>query len=184
MRDRRSFTQFARDGQQTWRCRWVQLELHRCRACGESFWLCALCAKRGYAFCGGDCGDAHRRQQAAVARRTYQQSPEGRADHRDRQREFRARRRIQRQRSVMDQSSENLPTETIVAAASLDADAMEHPAKTAPKRHHDGLPSSTTNIQAPAKVHVAKDQGAAPCCRVCNRQVNWSRAGPYGGRYA
>lgn len=73
-----------------------------CRAvgCGVMFFVCRSCY-RGHAYCCEACRQKARRQQLRAANRRHQQSPEGRSDHRDRQRDYR-----QRARScVTDQSS-------------------------------------------------------------------------------
>jgi hypothetical protein len=74
-----------------------------CRAadCGVMFFICRPCY-RGQAYCSDKCRRAARRQQRQKANRRYQQDPEVRQDHRDRQREYRRRRRVSR---VTDQSS-------------------------------------------------------------------------------
>ena len=64
------------------------------------FWICRSC-DRGQQYCSERCRQKSRRQQRREANRRHQQSPEGRMDHRDRQREWR-RRRCSR---VTDQSS-------------------------------------------------------------------------------
>lgn len=68
--------------------------------CGAVFYLCPHC-DRGQRYCSSRCREKSRRLQRRAANRRYQQSPEGRADHRDRQREYRKRQRA----GVTDQSS-------------------------------------------------------------------------------
>lgn len=74
-----------------------------CRSvdCGEMFYVCRPCY-RGQAYCSDECRRETRRQQRQKANRRYQQDPEVRQDHRDRQREHRKRLRESR---VTDQSS-------------------------------------------------------------------------------
>ena len=74
-------------------CRWVE--------CGEMFFICRPCY-RGQAYCSDECRRKTRRQQRQKANRRYQQDPEVRRDHRDRQREHRKRLLESR---VTDQSS-------------------------------------------------------------------------------
>lgn len=64
------------------------------------FYLCRYC-DRGQQYCSPRCREKSRRLQRREANRRHQQSPEGRADHRDRQREYRERQRAR----VTDQSS-------------------------------------------------------------------------------
>jgi hypothetical protein len=73
----------------------VVLRQRVCRTggCGQVFWICRHC-DRGQHYCSMLCRQQARRQQRRLANRRYQQTPYGRDDHRDRQREYR-RRRIQ-----------------------------------------------------------------------------------------
>ena len=64
-----------------------------CRGCRDLFFVCRPC-DRGQRYCSEECRVPVRRAQMSVARLRHQQSPEGRADHRDHQRAFRARRRV------------------------------------------------------------------------------------------
>ena len=74
-----------------------------CRAdgCGALFWICRCC-DRGQRYCSCRCRSKARRKQRRDANRRHQQSPEGRLDHRDRQRAYRRRRALAR---VTDQGS-------------------------------------------------------------------------------
>ena len=56
------------------------------------FYLCRRC-DRGQRYCSPRCREKALRRQRREANRRHQQSPEGRADHRDRQREYRKRHR-------------------------------------------------------------------------------------------
>ena len=60
------------------------------RVCGVMFYICSSCY-RGQVYCGDECRRRMRRQQMRVANRKHQDSPEGRLDHRDRQRAYRER---------------------------------------------------------------------------------------------
>lgn len=82
----------------------VILRQRFCRAsnCGRVFWICHQC-DRGQHYCSLGCRLEACRQQHRLANRRYQQSPEGRQDHRDRQREYR--RRHPRSARVTDVSS-------------------------------------------------------------------------------
>ena len=68
--------------------------------CGAVFWICRHC-DRGHRYCSDRCRQKTRRQQGRDANRRHQKSPEGRLDHRDRQRVYRERCR----RRVTDQPS-------------------------------------------------------------------------------
>ena len=65
------------------------------------FCLCRSC-DRGQRYCSPECSILARREQRRRANRRHQHSPEGRLDHRDRQREYRKR---CAQRRVTDTSS-------------------------------------------------------------------------------
>jgi hypothetical protein len=54
------------------------------------FYVCRRC-DRGQQYCSERCRGKARRAQRRAANRRHQQSPEGRLDHRDRQREYRSR---------------------------------------------------------------------------------------------
>src|SRR6267378_601223 len=84
----------------------VVLRQRVCRAsgCGQVFWICRHC-DRGQHYCSHLCRQQTRRQQHRLANRRHQQSPEGRQDHRDRQRAYRRRHSAPR---VTDVSSPTL----------------------------------------------------------------------------
>lgn len=65
------------------------------------FFICGPCY-RGQVYCSGECRRRSRQEQRRKANRRYQQDPEVRQDHRDRQREYRKQLRDGR---VTDQSS-------------------------------------------------------------------------------
>jgi len=81
----------------------VVLRQRVCRGqgCQTVFWICTHC-DRGQRYCSPACRTEARRRQHRAANRRYQQSPEGRLDHRDRQQHYRERRCRPR---VTDQSS-------------------------------------------------------------------------------
>ena len=76
--------------------------------CGALFFICPHC-DRGQRYCSLACRLRSRLAQLRAARRRHQQSPEGRLDHRDRQRAFRKRKAeppsASAEKSVMDQGS-------------------------------------------------------------------------------
>jgi hypothetical protein len=78
-----------------------------CGYCGETFVVCRHCAgNRKY--CSKRCAKLVRAEQQRLARKCHQESPEGRLDHRDRNRSYRARRRERERKRVMDTTSEEL----------------------------------------------------------------------------
>jgi hypothetical protein len=72
-----------------------------CRGCNAVFCICRSC-DRGQRYCSPSCRLPAIRDQRRRANRRHQHSPEGRLDHRDRQREYRKR---CAQRRVTDTSS-------------------------------------------------------------------------------
>jgi hypothetical protein len=92
-------------------------------ACHTVFYICGHC-DRGQRYCSTACRQHARLHQRRCANSRHQQSPEGRLDHRDRQRDYRCRRR-QVQAGVTDQGSLS-----ITSPASFDcgpADPQEIP---------------------------------------------------------
>jgi len=71
-----------------------------CFGCQAVFWICHHC-DRGHRYCSLACRTQARLQQHRRANCRYQRSPEGRLDHRDRQRAYRCRQR----KSVTDPGS-------------------------------------------------------------------------------
>ena len=69
------------------------LRQRTCRQCSRLFAICAAC-DRGHAYCTSPCRTAGRRRCVRAANARHQRSLEGRLDHRDRQRAYRARRRV------------------------------------------------------------------------------------------
>ena len=61
--------------------------------CGVTFYICGCCY-RGQVYCGDECRKRAELQQHRHSNRKHQDSPEGRLDHRDRQRTYRARLRL------------------------------------------------------------------------------------------
>ena len=65
------------------------LRLRACQWCWQPFVLCRAC-DRGHVYCSLPCRHASRVRSLRAAGRRHQQSPEGRLDHRDHQRAYRA----------------------------------------------------------------------------------------------
>ena len=68
----------------------VVFRQRRCRACDAVFVICRPC-DRGQRYCSAECRVPALREQRRRANRRHQHSPEGRLDHRDRQRQYRQR---------------------------------------------------------------------------------------------
>ena len=73
---------------------WRQL-FCRGSGCGLMFYICGSCY-RGQIYCGEECRRRMRRQQRWCANRRYEQDPEVRGDHCQRQRKYRDRCRLRR----------------------------------------------------------------------------------------
>lgn len=123
----------------------------RAKGCGTLFWICRHC-DRGHRYCSDRCRGKSRREQRRAANRRHQQSPEGRLDHRDRQRAYRQRRaraRVTDQGSGRDFSSDN------VLSPGLNAQKNE-------EEH-----TVTDHRAVYALVHRQSEQAS---CIVCGRQ--------------
>jgi hypothetical protein len=66
------------------------LRQRTCRRCNRLFAICISC-DRGHAYCSPACREAARSASVRAARQRHRRSPEGRLDHRDHQRAYRAR---------------------------------------------------------------------------------------------
>ena len=91
----------------------VILRQRVCR-CGTTFCICRSC-DRGQRYCSEHCRQKARREQRREANRRYQQSLEGRLDHRERQQLYRQQLRSGRvtdQGSLQRESSVRMPRET------------------------------------------------------------------------
>ena len=78
----------------------VVLRQRVCVGCRAVFWICQHC-DRGHRYCSAECRAPARLEQRRRANCRHQRSPEGRLDHRDRQREYRRRKPLR----VTDQGS-------------------------------------------------------------------------------
>lgn len=118
--------------------------------CGAVFYLCRHC-DRGQRYCSPRCREKALRLQRRQANRRHQQDPDGRADHRDRQREYRRRLKAR----VTDKSSLRASpcVNLTVPPASEPVEAMPAP---------DPRPSSGAAIPAGWVV-----------CQICGRRGRW-----------
>jgi len=118
--------------------------------CRVTFFLCPHC-DRGQRYCSVECRNQARLRQRRSANRRHQQSPEGRLDHRDRQRAYRRRRT---QASVTDQGSLLIIPSSSSECGQVDATPVNVP----PKSRDAALPR-----------WPEKRPGVWLCCRVCGR---------------
>lgn len=92
--------------------------LRSCALCAELFCICRR-HDRGHAYCSASCRNGGRQRSVRRARATYQRSPEGSADQRDRMRFW----RLQARSRVMDQGSEKLAQSGFVVASAHASDS-------------------------------------------------------------
>ena len=78
----------------------VPLFRRACLRCGAVFGVCRSCF-RGQRYCSDSCRKQARAEKHGASNRKHQRSPEGRDNHRDRQRDYRKR---LKDRGVTDQS--------------------------------------------------------------------------------
>ena len=117
--------------------------------CQATFFLCPQC-DHGQRYCSLQCRGQARLNQRRSANRRHQQSPEGRLDHRDRQREYRSR-HAQR---VTDQGSLLILSPSSSPCGPIDAIATD-------------VPPKSGNARFPQ--WPEKRPGVWLCCRVCGR---------------
>jgi len=120
------------------------------RECHAVFYLCSRC-DHGQRYCSLACRRRARLHQHRHANRRYQNSPEGRDDHRDRQREYRQRRAQSR---VTDQGSILIAFPASSECGKVEATLTDTP-----------LRSSSTELPR----WPEKRPGVWLCCRVCGR---------------
>lgn len=166
------------------RCGWGE--------CGAIFHVCRRC-DRGQRYCSSACRVAARGRCLREARQRHQQSREGRQDHADRQRDYRA-----RMRSVTEHGPRNLPTNSKVCArADMDAAAKEHehaeavdgriagsgsdPRDRAARQRNDSEGASRQRPKPPLRAAMAARSGGSvagdggPRCAFCGQWGRWSR---------
>ena len=118
--------------------------------CGAVFYLCHHC-DRGQRYCSSRCREKSRRLQRREANRRHQHSPEGRLDHRDRQRSYRRRLKAR----VTDQSSPRASPHV-----NLRVPPAREPVEAAPA---PGLRPSPG----------AEDPSGWVVCQICGRRGRW-----------
>lgn len=150
-----------------------------CGMCGRDFLTCAPCG-RVRRYCSGECGIRALREARRRARRTHQASEEGQLDHRDRQREYRARRRTR----VADNSAGDLAVASILcrddALHHHDHDPGDRYDNTSPRSagvgRDDDRETRSADVGAPPRAaHDARGPGVVvpeppPCCAFCGKR--------------
>jgi hypothetical protein len=151
-----------------------------CARCRAVFYVCRQC-DRGQIYCNFKCRRLAVIVQKRRARARHQSTPEGRLDHRDRQRAFRARQRERPEPSVTDGGSGEI---RVLVTSPLAAQA---PAAT----------TVATLVGPEVNVHVTQQetpkvstsaQAGTVCCAFCHRKSLYIRHGYLqhhvrGGRY-
>ena len=119
--------------------------------CQAVFWICPHC-DRGQRYCSPTCRAAARLQQRRCANCRHQRSPEGRLDHRDRQRAYR--RRLLLRARVTDQGSLSISSPASSLGEPVAAILAELPNRS---RAHSlpGWPDQRPGVRL--------------CCRICGR---------------
>jgi hypothetical protein len=142
------------------------LRTERCSLCAGLFMICRACY-RGQTHCNAACREQRRKVQTRTAHARHQQSAEGRADHRDRNRECRLRKRSAALASVMDHGSQKVaptakislpasPTESIPDASAVDGRDSHDNAVTTPGNHLD--PATTFRCVVCHRIGVVVSQ--------------------------
>jgi len=144
------------------------LLMRACRLCRQLFFLCPAC-DRGHAYCSLPCRREGRARSVRAAGRRHQQSPEGRLDHRDRQRAYRARCRWR----VTHQTSPTPTSYGILSPAALPPSAPGGTGS-APEGRTDAPPDPVSESGDPAAT-------PAPCCCRCGRAGSFVRWHEDGG---
>lgn len=130
----------------------------RCGLCTIIFYLCQRC-DRGQCYCRDLCRREARLRSCRAARARHQASEEGRLDHRDRQRAYRARRKLI-SAGVTDQGSPSPPDSIKVPAG---ADRV---APTSPPSLPGGTDDGITDPESPVR------------CAACGRRGRFIRFAP------
>lgn len=155
----------------------ASLRFATCGLCRRLFFLCTRC-DRGRLYCGEVCSDEARQRALRAARSRHQRSPEGRLDHRDRQREYRERCRLR----VMDTGSEKLASGATVrvradALPSCDV-AVAGPQESLDARAGDDDRRDAAADEGAARALPRRDGfDGAVRCRFCGARGHLVRAG-------
>jgi hypothetical protein len=143
-----------------------------CPRCLRVFAICSHC-DRGHVYCGRLCSEGARCDSLRRARRRHRRSPEGRLDHRDRERE--RRRRLAAR--VGDHPSAT-PEPAVKLSPALDPSGIPTPGTSAERVEKLEIPD------APRAALVAPSSRVLRTgrCRVCGRLGRWFRSAPASRR--
>ena len=145
-----------------------------CPRCQRLFAICSHC-DRGHVYCGLLCSQSARRDSLRRARRRHRRSPEGRLDHRDRERGRRRRRYLEAR--VGDHPSAT-PSPAVKLEAALDPTGIsieETPADRVDNVEILDAPRSRSVVSSSRGLRARR-------CRVCGRLGRWFRTAPASHR--
>jgi hypothetical protein len=143
-----------------------------CARCGRVVVICTRC-DRGNRYCSPECSAAARRQSMRKAGCEYQKTKTGVACHADRQRRYRARRKLE---SMRDASGSTWASAHVKTAIGIAARTNEAPAAGAPMLTHTDRTSETvpeSSGESPHGVHAVAACAPWPpgdrpmCCDFC-----------------
>lgn len=179
------------------------LKHRQCGHCRSSFYVCRKC-DRGQAYCKDACRTEGYRNRRRSANATHRKSPDGRADDRDRHREYRRRKKERAEQNavtetfVMDNASSKSictgispPASTTPMKGALQVGAKEnerernlHPPRQPPTAHPPERGSSPPKMpcSAPRKVVEGRKVHPPPSirprwlprCIVCGAEADFS----------
>lgn len=92
----------------------------RCALCREVFYICRYC-DRGQIYCSPPCRRLGRTASRRRANRRHQQTPEGRKDHRDRQRRWREKNRNKENSGLLPKAPAETPQKKVTDMGRLDS---------------------------------------------------------------
>jgi len=155
----------------------LELLVIQCRACGFVFYIHRSCY-RGHAYCSLSCRREGRRRTARRARRNHRHSTEGRADHRDAERERRLRLKVHGR--VGDQSSQRrkrVSQPQNILQEILDGHQTHHPDRALVRRSLYPLAALRLRADPAPRLGAEKDllpahplqRTSRPVCIVCGR---------------
>lgn len=150
-----------------------------CGVCGRDFLACAPCG-RVRRYCSEECGNRALREARRRARRRHQATEEGQLDHRDRQRDYRARQRLR----VADNSAGDLAVASTLCRDDAPHDNGHDPGdsdddaspRSAGVGRDDDRETRSAHVGAPPRAaHHAGGAGAvvsesSPRCALCGKR--------------
>jgi hypothetical protein len=156
----------------------VEVRQVRCGECRRLFVICRPC-DHGRVYCDDACRSQSRRRIVRACRARHRRSPDGRADHRDRQRAYRRQVRADR---VVDPGAQKLAKVGEVACASAEESEKLLPVESKETPFEVILPLQGDDVAEKSAV-VAQNSLTYPlCCERCGRPAERIRMGPWPKR--